>query len=109
MAELGRINSDKQLKSTRFVLLTSGGQDSDREQFAHPNVLHRTCGHLGEDVSYFSISMATSALSGKRLKLTVFLIKDTYQAAEDFVSLANLNEVSVASGSSKGTLYVRTR
>jgi two-component system sensor histidine kinase/response regulator len=34
-AELGRqINGDATLKSTRLVLLTSGGQDSDREQFA---------------------------------------------------------------------------
>ena len=34
-AELGRrINADERLKSTRLVLLTSGGQDSDRDQFA---------------------------------------------------------------------------
>jgi len=34
-AELGRqINADAKLKSTRLVLLTSGGQDSDRQQFA---------------------------------------------------------------------------
>jgi PAS domain S-box-containing protein len=34
-AELGkRINADEKLSSTRLVLLTSGGQDSDREQFA---------------------------------------------------------------------------
>ena len=32
--------------------------------------------------------MAPSTSSGKRLRLTVFLIKDTYPAVEDFVSVA---------------------
>jgi uncharacterized protein (TIGR04141 family) len=52
--------------------------------------------------------MATSASSGKRLKLTVFLIKDSYPVVEDFVSVGQLNEISVASGTSKGTLYFRS-
>ena len=48
--------------------------------------------------------MATSMSSGKRLRLTVFLIKDTYPAVEDFLSVAELNEVPVTSGTSKATL-----
>jgi len=52
--------------------------------------------------------MATSKSSGKRLRLTVFLIKETYSAVEDFVSVAPLNEVAVASGASKRTLYFKS-
>ena len=52
--------------------------------------------------------MAASTSSGKRLRLTVFLIKDTYPAVEDFLSVAQLNEVPVTSGTSNGTLYFKS-
>jgi len=52
--------------------------------------------------------MATSTSSGKRLRLTVFLVKDTYPAVEDFLSVTQLNEVPVTSGTSKGTLYFKS-
>ena len=36
------------------------------------------------------------------------MIKDNYAAVEDFVSVAQLNEVSVASGASTGSLYFKS-
>jgi hypothetical protein len=48
--------------------------------------------------------MASGVKDGKRLKLTVLLIKPGYDDVRDFMNSAGLNTVSIQSGRHKGTL-----
>jgi uncharacterized protein (TIGR04141 family) len=48
--------------------------------------------------------MTSAADDGKRLKLTVFLIKLGYEDVPDYMNLGGLSPVSVPSGRFKGTL-----
>jgi uncharacterized protein (TIGR04141 family) len=47
-------------------------------------------------------------MEGKRLRLTVFLIKDGYKDIKDFLQVAELRRVPVSSGSVNGTLFFRS-
>lgn len=51
--------------------------------------------------------MGKSEREGKKLKLTVFLVKEDYQNIEDFLDVGSLNTVSVSGQGSHGTLYYR--
>jgi uncharacterized protein (TIGR04141 family) len=51
--------------------------------------------------------MSKNAQSGRRLKLTVFLIKDGYTDLADFLDVANLKSVAVSGGGTEGTLFYR--
>lgn len=51
--------------------------------------------------------MGKSEREGKKLKLTVFLVKEGYQNIEDFLDVGSLKTVSVSDHGSHGTLYYR--
>jgi uncharacterized protein (TIGR04141 family) len=49
-----------------------------------------------------------SATDGKRLRLTVFLIKDGYKKIEDFLQVTQLRRVPVTEGTASGTLFFKS-
>jgi uncharacterized protein (TIGR04141 family) len=52
--------------------------------------------------------MALARDDGKRLRLTVFLIKDGYKGIENFLKLRGLRRLEVDKGAAKGTLFFRS-
>jgi len=51
--------------------------------------------------------MATQVKAGRRIKLTVFLIKEGLKKVEEFLDVAKLKSVSVSAKGTKGTLFYR--
>src|SRR5260370_10512312 len=52
--------------------------------------------------------MASATEQGKKLRLTVFLIKDGYTKIEDFLQVAQLRRVPVSSVTTNGTLFFKS-
>lgn len=52
--------------------------------------------------------MTSPPTDGKRLRVTVFLIKDTYRELEDFLKLKGLHRLDVNQGAASGVLFFRS-
>jgi uncharacterized protein (TIGR04141 family) len=52
--------------------------------------------------------MTTATGQGKKLRLTVFLMKDGYKNVDEFLQVAQLQKVTVTEGGTHGTLYFKS-